>query len=128
MTVRMIAGKRYYGEDVSDEEEARRFRELMVETMIFTGTDTSAVTLEWAMSNLLNNPRVLKKARDEIDAQVGPQCLLDEPHLSKYHTFKTSSTKPSDYTRRPTHSLDFMKHLMIAPSEDTMCHVAQSYW
>ncbi|GLU10744.1 hypothetical protein SLE2022_275300 [Rubroshorea leprosula] len=29
--------------------------------LIFAGTDTSAITLEWAMSNLLNHPSVLKK-------------------------------------------------------------------
>ncbi|XP_047969948.1 cytochrome P450 81Q32-like [Salvia hispanica] len=31
--MRMIAGKRYYGEEVEDEEEARRFREITTETM-----------------------------------------------------------------------------------------------
>ena len=47
------------------------------------GTDTSSVTIEWALSNLLNNPRVLKKARAELDDQVGQQQLMDEPDLSK---------------------------------------------
>jgi cytochrome P450 len=51
--------------------------------MLGAGTDTSAVTLEWAMSNLLNNPNTLKKARDELDTQVGEESLLDETHLSK---------------------------------------------
>ncbi|CAB4314571.1 unnamed protein product [Prunus armeniaca] len=31
--------------------------------LLLAGTDTSAVTLEWAMSNLLNHLLVLKKAR-----------------------------------------------------------------
>ncbi|PON46385.1 Cytochrome P450, E-class, group IV [Trema orientale] len=35
------------------------------------------------MSNLLNNPDVLKKARAELDDQVGQQHLMDEPDLSK---------------------------------------------
>ncbi|XP_006380680.1 cytochrome P450 81D1 [Populus trichocarpa] len=35
------------------------------------------------MSNLLNNPNTLKKARDELDTQVGEEFLLDETHLSK---------------------------------------------
>ncbi|PON49934.1 Cytochrome P450, E-class, group I [Parasponia andersonii] len=164
----MVAGKRYYGDDVTDVEEARQFRELMTElfenagagnpadflpilnwipngyekkvkslakrsdlflqrlieehrsnkdgvsrntnTMIdhllslqesepqyytdqiikgfimvtlLAGTDTTAVMLEWAMSNLLNHPHVLKKARAELDSQVGQQQLVDESDLSK---------------------------------------------
>ncbi|WRX20105.1 Cytochrome P450 - like 10 [Theobroma cacao] len=53
--------------------------------MILAGTDTSAVTLEWAMSNLLNHPEVLKKARAEIDSQIGQENLIDEPDVSKLH-------------------------------------------
>ncbi|XP_048335698.1 cytochrome P450 81Q32-like [Ziziphus jujuba] len=51
--------------------------------MILAGTDTSAVTLEWAMSNLLNHPHVLEKAKAELDAQIGQQRLVDESDLSK---------------------------------------------
>ncbi|KAK2657566.1 hypothetical protein Ddye_010618 [Dipteronia dyeriana] len=51
--------------------------------MLLAGTDTTAVTLEWAMSNLLNNPKVLKKARDELDTQVGQQRLIEEHDLPK---------------------------------------------
>ncbi|BFG35871.1 hypothetical protein CerSpe_221450 [Prunus speciosa] len=55
----------------------------LILVMLLAGTDTSAVTLEWAMSNLLNNPHVLKKARAELDAQLGQENLVDEPDLSK---------------------------------------------
>jgi cytochrome P450 len=158
--MRMIAGKRYYGDDVSDENEAKRFREIikeavslgglsnpgdffpilrwidtrrerklkrlgedadefyqklidehrskkenymidhllslqesqpeyytdriikgLMQSMIFAGTDTSAVTLEWAMSNLVNHPDILDKARAEIDTQVGEERLLDEADI-----------------------------------------------
>ncbi|XWS41844.1 hypothetical protein CRYUN_Cryun17cG0117700 [Craigia yunnanensis] len=51
--------------------------------MLLTGTDTSVVTLEWAMSNLLNHPDVLKKARAKIDAQIGQERLIDEPNITK---------------------------------------------
>ncbi|GMP27869.1 hypothetical protein CsSME_00003669 [Camellia sinensis var. sinensis] len=33
--------------------------------MILAGTDTSAVTMEWAMSLLVNHPEVLKKVWDD---------------------------------------------------------------
>ena len=51
--------------------------------MLLGGSDTSAVTLEWTMSNLLNHPHVLRKAKAELDAQVGQINLVDEPDLSK---------------------------------------------
>ena len=47
------------------------------------GTDTSAVTLEWAMSNLPNHPHVLKKVKVELDSNIGQQQLVDESDLSK---------------------------------------------
>uniref|UniRef100_A0A2N9FMR3 Cytochrome P450 n=1 Tax=Fagus sylvatica TaxID=28930 RepID=A0A2N9FMR3_FAGSY len=155
--MRMVAGKRYYGEDLKDEEEARKFRRLVKEIATFggvsnpaefvpvlrwidhggmekkvkgvskrmdaflqglidkqrskdeeentmidhmlslqksqpeyysdqiikgfyylPGTDTSAVTLEWAMANLLNHPDELQKARVEMDHQIGQEKLMDE--------------------------------------------------
>lgn len=175
--MRMIAGKRYYGEDVKEVEEATYFRELVEETFVLggatnvgdflpflrwfglnetekrivrltknrdvflqrliqerrklmaigdkndddssareqktmidvllslqndepdyysdqmirglagallsAGTDTSAGTMEWAMSLLLNNPHVLKKAQKEIDEHVGQDRLVNESDLSK---------------------------------------------
>ncbi|XP_010531270.1 PREDICTED: cytochrome P450 81D11-like [Tarenaya hassleriana] len=50
--------------------------------LILAGTDTSAVTLEWALTNLLNHPEKLKKARNEIDNKVGLDRLIDEPDIS----------------------------------------------
>ncbi|KAJ8750658.1 hypothetical protein K2173_015839 [Erythroxylum novogranatense] len=35
------------------------------------------------MANLLNNPDKLKKARDELDKEVGQDRLVDEPDLPK---------------------------------------------
>ncbi|CAH2076248.1 unnamed protein product [Thlaspi arvense] len=50
--------------------------------LILAGTDTSAVTLEWALSNLLNHPEVLKKAREEIDGKIGLDRLVEESDIS----------------------------------------------
>ncbi|CAL5353228.1 hypothetical protein CsSME_00041238 [Camellia sinensis var. sinensis] len=57
----------------------------LIAVMILAGTDTSAVTMEWAMSLLINHPEVLKKARAEIDAHVGQDHLIDEHDISKLH-------------------------------------------
>ncbi|KAK4481533.1 hypothetical protein RD792_012434 [Penstemon davidsonii] len=51
--------------------------------LLLAGTDTTAVTMEWAMDLLLNHPNVLKKARAELDYHVGHNCLVEEPDLSK---------------------------------------------
>ncbi|KAK8995527.1 hypothetical protein V6N11_075800 [Hibiscus sabdariffa] len=55
----------------------------LIQGMLFAGTDTSAITLEWAMSNLLNNPHVLNKARAEIDSEIGQQILMDEADVPR---------------------------------------------
>ncbi|KAL9673679.1 hypothetical protein QQ045_029940 [Rhodiola kirilowii] len=55
---------------------------LMV-VLIVAGTDTAAVTIEWAMSLLLNNPVKLKKARSELDAMISPGRLVDDADLPK---------------------------------------------
>ena len=55
----------------------------MMQTMLAAGTDTSAVTLEWALSLLANHPEVLKKARAELDKIVGQDRLVDESDYSK---------------------------------------------
>nr|GMC62748.1 cytochrome P450 81E8-like [Ipomoea batatas] len=51
--------------------------------MLLAGTDTSAVTMEWAMAILLNHPRVLDKARAEIDNVVGQERAIEEEDLPK---------------------------------------------
>ncbi|KAK8507784.1 hypothetical protein V6N11_046000 [Hibiscus sabdariffa] len=164
--MRMVAGKRYYGDEVTDEDEVRELRELIAEAfsysgsgnladflpvlnwfggyekkvkrvgekldrsmqklidehrykkmennntasmidhllnlqqsdphyytdeiikglilvLIFAGTDTSAVTLEWAMSSLLNHPQVLRRAKAEIDREIGEENLIDESDVPK---------------------------------------------
>ncbi|KAK9047073.1 hypothetical protein V6N11_052931 [Hibiscus sabdariffa] len=56
-------------------------RSLML-VLLLAGTDTSAATMEWALSFLLNHPQVLHKAQAEIDAVVGQNRLIEESDLS----------------------------------------------
>ncbi|KAL6216082.1 hypothetical protein ACLB2K_009309 [Fragaria x ananassa] len=46
--------------------------------LILGGTDTTTVTLTWALSLLVNNPAVLKKAQNELDAKVGRNRQVNE--------------------------------------------------
>ncbi|XP_076940424.1 cytochrome P450 CYP82D47-like [Bidens hawaiensis] len=50
-------------------------------TIIVAASDTTAVTLTWALSLLLNNPKALKTAQEEIDEHVGKGRLVDESDL-----------------------------------------------
>ncbi|CDO96883.1 unnamed protein product [Coffea canephora] len=50
--------------------------------MLTAGTDTSSVTIEWAL--LLNHPGVLEKARAELDARAETDQLVDEHDLSNF--------------------------------------------
>ncbi|KAL3652513.1 hypothetical protein CASFOL_002194 [Castilleja foliolosa] len=56
-------------------------RSLMM-VLLIAGTETTAGTLEWALSLLLNNPHVLKKAQTEIDNHVGLDRLIDETDIA----------------------------------------------
>ncbi|KAM0007368.1 putative cytochrome P450 [Helianthus debilis subsp. tardiflorus] len=50
--------------------------------LLSAGTETSLGTMEWALSLLLNNPDVLKKAQNEIDIHVGNNRLIKESDIS----------------------------------------------
>ncbi|KAG6409250.1 hypothetical protein SASPL_132285 [Salvia splendens] len=51
--------------------------------MLAAGTDTSALTMEWAMSNLLTQPHVLQKLQQEIDENIGHDGLINDADLPK---------------------------------------------
>ncbi|XP_022149478.1 cytochrome P450 81D1-like [Momordica charantia] len=53
-----------------------------MQVLLRAGTDTSSVTLNWAMTQLLNNPEVLAKAKAELDANVGQDRFVDESDLA----------------------------------------------
>ncbi|KAJ1390454.1 Cytochrome P450 [Sesbania bispinosa] len=52
-------------------------------TLILGGTDTSSVTLTWALCLLLRNPLVLERAKEELDIQVGKERCVTESDISK---------------------------------------------
>ncbi|KAL3514407.1 hypothetical protein ACH5RR_027124 [Cinchona calisaya] len=49
--------------------------------MFVAGTETSSVTIEWAMSLLLSHPEAMQKLRMEIDNNVGHTRILNESDL-----------------------------------------------
>ncbi|KAA8537810.1 hypothetical protein F0562_027610 [Nyssa sinensis] len=69
------------------EEDPEFFSENTIKGIIlllFTaGSETTARTIEWAMSLLLNHPEALQMARSEIDNHVKQHRLLDDSDLPK---------------------------------------------
>jgi cytochrome P450 len=56
----------------------------LTQDMILGGTDTTTMTIEWAISELLKNPELQAKATEELDRVVGRERLVTEgdlPHL-----------------------------------------------
>lgn len=54
-----------------------------IQVMLAAGTDTSAGTMEWTLSLLLNNPESLVKAQAEIDYHIGQSRLIEESDIAK---------------------------------------------
>ncbi|KAF8088275.1 hypothetical protein N665_0546s0008 [Sinapis alba] len=52
--------------------------------MFVAGTDTSSSTLEWAMAELLANPKTMAKAQAEIERMIGQNGLVQEPDISEF--------------------------------------------
>jgi len=68
------------GERITDTE----IKALLL-NMFTAGTDTSSSTVEWAIAELMRNPKILAHLKQELDSVVGRDRLvteLDLPHLT----------------------------------------------
>lgn len=54
---------------------------LLCQEMFLAGTDTTTGTLEWAMSELLHNPKKLKKLQAELRSTISPGKKFDEKDI-----------------------------------------------
>ncbi|XP_038687741.1 flavonoid 3',5'-hydroxylase 1-like isoform X2 [Tripterygium wilfordii] len=49
------------------------------------GTDTTSTMVEWAMAEIMMNPKIMKKVQQELDQVVGVNNSVEEFHLPKLH-------------------------------------------
>ncbi|KAL1567982.1 cytochrome P450 71AU50-like [Salvia divinorum] len=61
----------------------RRHIKAVLLDLLIAGTDTSATAIEWAMSELMKHPAVMKKLQQELESVVGLDQMVDESHLNK---------------------------------------------
>ncbi|MED6122730.1 hypothetical protein PIB30_042649 [Stylosanthes scabra] len=72
----------------SEIELTRNHIKALILDYFTAATDTTAVSVQWAIAELFNNPRVLKKAQEEMDRVTGNQrlvCEEDSPNLPYIH-------------------------------------------
>ncbi|KAK4763229.1 hypothetical protein SAY86_008997 [Trapa natans] len=50
--------------------------------LFIAGTDTSSSTIEWALAELMSDPALLGRAREELDRVIGPDRRLCESDLA----------------------------------------------
>jgi len=55
---------------------------IVFQDMFTAGTDTSSSTLEWAMAELLRNPKTMVKAQAEMDRVLGQNSVVQESDIS----------------------------------------------
>ncbi|KAJ0790147.1 putative cytochrome P450 [Helianthus annuus] len=56
---------------------------LILLDIMIAGTETSATTVEWAMSNIMQNHNIMKKIQEELVEIVGLNNIVEEYHLPK---------------------------------------------
>ncbi|KAI3782525.1 hypothetical protein L2E82_12575 [Cichorium intybus] len=49
--------------------------------LFVAGSDSSALAIEWGLAELINHPRVMKKAIEEIDRVIGKTRILEESDI-----------------------------------------------
>lgn len=54
---------------------------LSLQDVVLGATDTTAVTLEWALSELMRHPSIVMRAQDELESVVGPNRLVNEDDI-----------------------------------------------
>ncbi|KAL5990689.1 hypothetical protein ACLOJK_011592 [Asimina triloba] len=71
----MASSKNDFGFDRSS------IKAIMLE-MFVAAVDTSSVTIDWAMSELLKHPRIMKKAQEELETVIGLDRAVEESDLA----------------------------------------------
>ncbi|MED6224934.1 hypothetical protein PIB30_088977, partial [Stylosanthes scabra] len=70
-----------YADQSSEIRLTRENIKAFIMNMFGAGTETSAVTIEWALSELINHPKIMLKVREEIDTVIGKNRLVEESDI-----------------------------------------------
>ncbi|XP_073101142.1 cytochrome P450 71A1-like [Elaeis guineensis] len=56
--------------------------------MFAAGSDPSVITLDWGMTELMRNPRIMKNAQDEVRGFLGNKGKVEESDVQQLHYLK----------------------------------------
>ncbi|XP_047049820.1 cytochrome P450 71A1-like [Lolium rigidum] len=90
----------------------------IVKDMIAAGTETSSVTLEWAMVELVRNPRAMAKLQEEIARVTSDKATIEEDDLNNMEYLK-AVLKEALRLHPPAP--------LLIPHESTVAAVVQGY-
>ncbi|XP_076918897.1 cytochrome P450 93A3-like [Bidens hawaiensis] len=54
---------------------------VLILEILIAGTDSSALTIEWALAELINHPNIMKKAVEEIDQVIRKNRIIQESDI-----------------------------------------------
>ncbi|VAI20170.1 unnamed protein product [Triticum turgidum subsp. durum] len=86
--------------------------------MIFAGTETSSITLEWAMAELTRKPQKMAKLRGEVTRVTNDKLAIEEDDLSRME-YLNAVLKEGLRLHPPTP--------LLIPHESTTMSIVQSY-
>ncbi|KAG7630309.1 Cytochrome P450 [Arabidopsis suecica] len=70
-----------YGDENAEYKITRNHIKSLFVELLVAGTDTSAQATQWTMAELINNPTILKRLREEIESVVGNTRLIQATDL-----------------------------------------------
>lgn len=54
-----------------------------MQDLLIAGSDTSAITADWALAEMIKNPHMMKKFQKELEQVVGMDRMVEQAHLEK---------------------------------------------
>ena len=112
--IRMVAGKRYYREDVGDEGEARQFRELIGEVFEYSGSTNPGdfvPILNWIDGSYERKVKKLAKTMDGLlQRMIDENRSKQEGNTMIHHLLSLQQSQPQYYTDQ------IIKGLMLVSS------------
>ncbi|KAK9068008.1 hypothetical protein SSX86_012119 [Deinandra increscens subsp. villosa] len=84
--------------------------------IVLAGTDTTSTMVEWVMAEILHNPDVIRRVKDELTEVIGMKDIVKESHLPKL-TYLDAVIKETFRLHPPL-------PLLVHRSPDESCMVA----